>query len=249
MPYLNVFLFAVFPYLALVVLLVISILRYVRQGFSYSSLSSQFLENRHHFWGSVPFHYGIIVVLLGHLVAFLLPRQIQWWNGTPLRLYILEVSALICGLLALVGLVNLLLRRITHAKARITTSAADWIVLGLLLFSIATGVYTAIAYKWGSSWFSVSLSPYLWSILTLSPRIEYVIGLPLVVQLHILAGFALLLLFPFTRLVHILVVPIPYLWRRPQVVRWYWDRRLIRNPFFGPPSHEPVGPRERKVTK
>ncbi|GAB4220175.1 MAG: respiratory nitrate reductase subunit gamma [Acidobacteriota bacterium] len=236
MTYLNVFLFAVFPYLALVVLLVISILRYVRQGFTYSSLSSQFLENRYHFWGSVPFHYGIIVVLLGHLVAFLMPRQILWWNSTSLRLYILEVSALICGLLALVGLVNLVLRRLTHARARVTTSAADWIVFGLLMFSIATGVYIAIAYKWGSSWFAASLSPYLWSIVTFSPRIEYVIGLPVVVQLHILAAFTLLLLFPFTRLVHILVVPIPYLWRRPQVVRWYWNRRLIRNALTGPPS-------------
>jgi nitrate reductase gamma subunit len=236
MSYLNLFLFAVFPYLALMVLLVISILRYVRQGFTYSSLSSQFLENRHHFWGSVLFHYGIIIVLLGHLVAFLMPQQILWWNSAPVRLYILEVSALICGLLALVGLVNLVLRRLTHAKARVTTSAADWIVLALLMFSIVTGVYTAIAYKWGSSWFSAALSPYLWSILTFSPRIEYVIGLALVVQLHVLAAFTLLLLFPFTRLVHILVVPIPYLWRRPQVVRWYWNRRLIRNALSGRPS-------------
>ncbi len=233
MTYVNVFLFAVLPYLALALLAVLAILRYVKHGFTYSSLSSQFLDNRQHFWGSVPFHYGIIVVLLGHLVAFLVPRQILWWNSRPLRLYILEVSALICGLLALVGLVNLVLRRLTQTKARVTTTPADWLVLGLLGFSIVTGLYTAIAYKWGSSWFAASLSPYLWSIATLSPRIEYVTGLPLIVRLHIVAAYALLILFPFTRLVHILVVPVPYLWRRPQVVRWYWDRKMIRNALSG----------------
>jgi nitrate reductase gamma subunit len=45
--------------------------------------------------------------------------------------------------------------------------------------------------------------------------------MPWSVQLHILMAFVIICLTPFTRLVHILVAPNPYLWRRPQVVRWY----------------------------
>jgi len=102
----NQILFIVFPYLAMFIFFVGTIMRYRKAPFSYSSLSTQFLENRQHFWGLVPFHYGIVVVLAGHIVAFFVPRQILLWNSHPLRLYILEVSALIFGLLALVGLLG-----------------------------------------------------------------------------------------------------------------------------------------------
>src|SRR5262245_12538234 len=91
---LDVFLFGVLPYLAVVVFFLVTIQRYRQQKFSYSSLSSQLLENRRHFWSTVPFHYGILVVLLGHLVAFALPRALLAWNGVPWRLFVLEASAL-----------------------------------------------------------------------------------------------------------------------------------------------------------
>ena len=108
--YLDQFLFAVLPYLALLIFFVETIRRYREQKFTYSSLSSQFLENRQHFWALVPFHYGVLVVLLGHLGAFLLPRQVLAWNNQPLRLYVLEVTALIFGILTLIGLLSVLFR-------------------------------------------------------------------------------------------------------------------------------------------
>jgi nitrate reductase gamma subunit len=100
---LDALLFGALPYAAVIVFLLASIARYRGWRFSYSSLSSQFLENRQHFWGLVPFHYGILVVLTGHLVAFLIPREILAWNSHPLRLYVIEVSALAFGALTLVG--------------------------------------------------------------------------------------------------------------------------------------------------
>lgn len=225
MTYLDTLFFAVLPYLAVFTLIVISVVRYAKLGFTYSSLSSQFLENRQHFWGLVPFHYGILMVLAGHFIAFLIPREILWWNSKPARLYVLEVFALIAGVLALVGLINIIVRRLGSAKVRITTSVADWFVIALLLFSIVTGLYTALFYRWGSSWFAASMSPYLWSILKLSPDLSYMVPMPLLLKLHVIAAYLIVLLFPFTRLVHILVVPNPYLWRKPQLVRWYWERR------------------------
>lgn len=228
MSYLDMLLFAVLPYLAVFTLIIISVLRYAKLGFTYSSLSSQFLENKQHFWGLVPFHYGILTVLAGHVIAFLIPREILWWNSKPARLYVLEVFALVAGVLALVGLVNILVRRLGSTKVRMTTSLADWFVLGLLLFSVVTGVYTALFYRWGSSWFASAMSPYLWSILRLSPDLSYIAPTPVLFKLHVVAAYLIVLLFPFTRLVHILVVPNPYLWRKPQLVRWYWNRKRIR---------------------
>lgn len=218
--YLDQLLFAVLPYVALVVFLLGTIQRYRNQSFSYSSLSSQFLENQEHFWALVPFHYGILTVLAGHLVAFLLPRQLLLWNSRPLRLYVLEASALAFGLMTLVGLVAVVARRLSHGKLRVVTTPADWVLYGLLLFQVATGVYVALFHPWGSSWFAASATPYLWSLVKLNPAIEYVTALPWLVKLHVVGAYLVVGFFPFTRLVHILVVPNPYLWRRRQVVRW-----------------------------
>src|SRR5512141_2975416 len=95
--YLDQFLFYALPYMAFFTFFVMTIQRYRSRRFTYSSLSSQFLENRQHFWGLVPFHFGILVVLAGHVVAFLVPSWILLWNSHPLRLYILEAPALVSG--------------------------------------------------------------------------------------------------------------------------------------------------------
>ena len=219
--YLDGLLFGILPYVALFTFLLVTIQRYRGQAFTYSSLSSQFLENRQHFYGLVPFHYGILVVLTGHVVAFLLPAEFLWWNSRPLRLYVLESAALIFGILTLVGLLLIMMRRANTGKVRTVTTPADWIVLALLLFQVLGGIYVAIAYPWGSSWFASIASPYLWSLVRLAPDLTAIGALPLAVKLHIANAYLLVLVFPFTRLVHVLVIPNPYLWRRPQVVRWY----------------------------
>jgi len=219
--YLDQFLFAILPYMVAVTFFPVTIVRYVARGFSYSSLSSQFLENKQHFWGLVPFHYGILVVTGGHIVAFLLPRQLLAWNSQPLRLYVLEISALIFAALALVGLCAAVARRFTVSKVRQVTSTRDWVLFALLVAQIATGIGVAIFHPWGSSWFAAAVTPYLWSLAMLSPDLAAVSAMPLLVKVHIVTAFLVVGYFPFTRLVHVLVVPNPYLWRKPQVVRWY----------------------------
>lgn len=219
--YLDGILLGVLPYVALVTFLLVTIQRYRGQAFTYSSLSSQFLENRQHFYGLVPFHYGILAVLAGHIVAFVMPSAILAWNSEPLRLYLLEITGLACGVLTLVGLVLIIRRRRTSPPVRVVTSTADWIILALLLLQVVTGLYTAAMHPWGSSWFASVLTPYLWSLFRLSPDLAAVSVMPLMIKLHLVNAYLLILFFPFTRLVHILVVPNPYLWRKPQVVRWY----------------------------
>ena len=213
-------LYGVFPYVCIVVAIVATIYRYLTDRFSYSSLSSQFLENRQLFWGSVAWHYGILGVLTAHLVGFLIPQSILWWNMEPIRLYILETTGFVLGLLALGGLLVLIYRRLTNSRIRVVTSPMDATLLLVLLIQVAAGVGTAIFYRWGSSWYSAFAVPYLWSILAFKPDVTLVNNLPLVVQVHILNAFVLVLILPFTRLVHFLSVPVKYIWRPHQIVRW-----------------------------
>jgi nitrate reductase gamma subunit len=217
-------LFGVLPYVALVVFLVVSISRYRTKGFSYSSLSSQFLENQNHFWGSVPFHYGVLGVLAGHLLAVVAPGAVLGWNAEPLRLMALELTGLALALLTLVGLVNIVIRRLEYRLARRVTTALDWLVYALLLLQVVSGIGIAVVHGWGSSWFATNLTPWLWSLARLAPEVGYVVPLPWLVKLHIASAFVLIGLFPFTRLVHVLVVPNPYLWRKTQVVIWNLPR-------------------------
>jgi nitrate reductase gamma subunit len=220
-PLLNQLLFAVFPYVALFTFFLGTIMRYRKAPFTYSSLSSQFLENQQHFWGLVSFHYGIIVILLGHLCGMLVPSHVLAWNARPLRLYILEISALVFGLLTVIGLFGIIERRLTNSKARIVTSRMDWVLLVLLVFQSVTGIGIAIFYPWGTSWYAASMAPYLLSIFKFQPDITFLATLPLLAKLHIVNAWLLVLVTTFTRLVHILVAPVPYLWRKPEVVRWY----------------------------
>lgn len=224
----DVLLFAVFPYVAFVLRQIVEIQRYAGRPFTFSSLSSQFLENRHHFWGSVPFHYGLLTVLAGHFVAFLVPRGILLWNGHPLRLYILELSAFVFGVLALVGIVNIILRRFFNPKLMVVTSVMDRVLFGVLFFQMLSGISIAVFYRWGSSWYASAMSPYLWSLVTLRPDISFIAPMPLLVKFHVANAYLILALIPYSRLVHFLVAPFPYLWRRPQIVRWNYDRRRIR---------------------
>lgn len=219
--YLDVVFFAVLPYVAMALFLAGTIHRYRNETFTYSSLSSQLLENKQHFWAVVPFHYGIITVLTGHFVAFLVPRQLLLFNSLPLRLYILESSALIFGISTLVALIAIVARRFTDRRVRVVTSKADWILYAMLVLQVFGGVYVAIFYRWGSAWFAASASPYLWSLLKLNPNISVIAAFPLAIKLHIVNAWLVIAFFPFTRLVHILVVPNQYLFRKRQVVRWY----------------------------
>lgn len=227
--YLDTLFFATLPYVALVLFLVGTIYRYRSDAFTYSSLSSQLLENKQHFWALVPFHYGILAVLTGHIVAFLIPRSILAWNSRPLRLYILEVSALIFGLTTLVSLFAIIARRATDPRVRVVTSRADWILYAMLIVQVFTGVYVAVFHRWGSSWFAASAAPYFWSVLKLNPDISVIAAMPWMVKIHIVNAFVVIAFFPFTRLVHILVVPNQYLFRRRQVVRWYSRPRFVRS--------------------
>lgn len=216
----GIFFFLLLPYLAIISLIFGSIYRYRFHGFQVSSLSSQLLENNLLFFGSRPFHWGIISLFFGHLTAFLIPATVLAWNEKPIRLYILEISAFAFGIIAIVGLTVLIVRRIRTKRIRRVTTKMDVFVYLILAVQIITGLYIAYFFRWGSSWFSLVLTPYLRSIFTFSPDATTIIALPLMVKIHIVSAFVLIGMIPYTRFIHFLVYPFSYLWREKQLVIW-----------------------------
>lgn len=216
----GVLLFVVLPYLGMALAIIGTVYRVRYRKFSVSSLSTQLLENRQLFWGSFSFHWGIVTILTGHLLALLVPVGFQAWNGSPVRLYLLEITGFALGLWALSGLVVLLYRRVTSRRIRVVTTPMDFAVLTLIFAQIITGLWIAFGYRWGSFWATGVFAPWIWSLLTFRPRPELVANIPLVLQTHVTLFWMFLIVFPFSRLVHIITVPFQYLLRPWQLVRW-----------------------------
>lgn len=222
----DIILFVAFPYIAVILAVGFGIYRNVANRFTFSSLSSQLLENRQLFWGSVPWHYGITLVLLAHLIPWIIPGVARYVLGNPLRLAILELIGLALSLFTAFGLIVLIIRRLPgNSRAHAVTSWMDGVLLFLLAVQTFSGIGVALFDRWGSLWFLSSIVPWLWSLVRLQPDITPVVALPAFIQFHVLTGFLLILLFPFSRLIHIFAIPLEYLRRPYQVVIWYRDPR------------------------
>jgi nitrate reductase gamma subunit len=213
-------LFVVFPYVAVALAVGGTLYRYTTNQFSFTSLSSQFLENDLQFWGSTLWHYGIIPTLLIHLAGFAIPRVMAALHGTPEMLYLSELAGKVLGIMALVGASALFYRRVSSSKIRMVTTPMDWVVMVLLIFQVILGLWIAFGYRWGATWFIHTVTPWVVSLATFQPAPQYVASLPLIPKLHFLNATLLILVFPFSRLVHMVSFPIAYLWRRFQLVIW-----------------------------
>lgn len=226
-------LFVAFPYVAVVLAFGCGIYRFYNRRFSYSSLASQTLESRKQYWGSVPWHYGIGLILLAHLLAALLPGPTEWLLGNPGRRLILECTGIGLAIFALFGLIVLIVRRLgANSLPRRVTSSMDGVLLALLLLQTFTGLMVALFNRWGGLWYVHTAVPWFWSLVRLHPDSSTVANLPGFVQFHFLVGYLLILLFPFSRLVHLVKFPLPYLWRPYQKVVWYrGPRRPLAQPL------------------
>ena len=221
---LSMMLFVALPYAAVLIAIVVSVLRWKRAPFTVSAISSQLLESKKLFWGSIPFHWGIVLILTGHLFTLFLPSTVAWWGGVPLRLYALEITGLALALWAAFGIVVLLYRRMTTARIKVVTTPMDFVVLLVLLVQVISGIWVAAALRFGALWATGVVVPYVWSLITLNPQPELIQPFPLVLQIHILSFWVFLLIFPFTRLIHLITLPLPYLVRP-------WQRVIANREF------------------
>lgn len=224
----NSFLLIGIPYAALFIFLIGSILRYRYYGYSVTSHSSQFLESNKLFWGSRLFHSGIVVLLLGHLMGFLMPGVVVFLTSNPFVMMVAEITAFGFGLLALAGVALLIRRRIVVRRLHKVTSTMDIAVYVVIFIQILTGLLVAWFHRWGISWYASSLVPYLKSLFIFAPDQTVIAAMPLLIKTHTVSAFVFIGLIPFTRLMHFLVYPLGYLWRAYQLVIWNRDLKAMR---------------------
>ncbi|MBS0274696.1 MAG: respiratory nitrate reductase subunit gamma [Proteobacteria bacterium] len=226
--WMNTLLFGIYPYICLSVFLVGSLIRFDREQYTWRSQSSQLLRRRELIWGSNLFHVGILIILVGHTGGLLTPVFIFEALGishTAKQIVAMAVGG-VAGVICLAGLVLLLHRRLSDARILNTSSFADIAVLILLLVQLLLGlgsIFVSFHHLDGTE--MVALMNWAQHIVTLRPgAADYVIGVSPVFKVHLVLGLTIFLIFPFTRLVHILSAPVWYLGRRGyQIVR---TRRL-----------------------
>jgi nitrate reductase gamma subunit len=222
--YVNTLLFGVYPYICLVVLLIGSLIRFDREPYTWKSDSSQMLRKRELRLGSNLFHYGVIVVILGHFAGFLAPDWMVDWALSPTGHQLLAmVVGGVAGLVAIVGLTILIHRRVADPRIWLNSRKWDVSVVCLLWLQLALGVLTVplSAFHMDGAMF-VTLTAYVKGVVTLNGGAAALMaGVPLVYKLHILLGFTIFLVSPFTRMIHIWsgAGALAYLVRPYQIVR------------------------------
>ncbi len=221
---LNTAVFGIYPYIALTVFLIGSLIRFDREPYTWRSGSSQLLRRKQLMWGSNLFHIGILVIFLGHLFGLLTPIWVFDALGIAhgAKQVLAIVAGGVAGLMCLAGLALLLHRRLTDKRIRNTSSWSDLLVLWLLLAQLLLGLATiTVSMQHLDGEEMVHLMSWAQGIVTFQgDAAGYVAGAHPLFKAHLFLGMTIFLVFPFTRLVHIWSAPIWYLGRRGyQIVR------------------------------
>ena len=223
MDYLHELVFGYFPYLALSVFLLGSLVRFERDQFTWRSGSSQMLRTKNMRLASNLFHIGILLLFFGHLFGLLTPEWAYKAIGisTPAKQLIAIIAGGIFGLVTFVGLSMLLFRRLFDARIRATSSGSDHFILILLYVQLILGLATlplSMTHLDGAN--MVALANWAQYIVTFQPgAAEFIVDTHWIFKAHIVLGLTMFLVFPFTRLVHIWSAPVWYLGRSYQLVR------------------------------
>ena len=212
------FVFTYYPYICISFLIVGFIYRYIDRPQSWNAQSSQILEKRWLRIGAMIFHYAVIISLLGHLGGLLIP--VEWLEMIGITKHVHSIIAGVLGKvlapLVTLGIVILFIRRVFDTKVRVTTKATDILVLVLISINAFTGFYHE--YLGDTPAFAI-VGGWLRHEIIFEPFTAHIHELSFAMKLHLISGFTILALIPYTRLVHIFTFPIQYVNRAYQVRR------------------------------
>lgn len=225
----NVFLWGVLPYLCFGSLVGGSLWRYRYDKFGWTTRSSQLYESRLLRIGSPLFHFGILVVIVGHVVGLLIPESWTAAIGVNESLYHFFAASFgaVAGVCTLTGLAILVYRRRTSGPVFMATTRNDKLMYVLLIAAITLGLWTTlvgIGAGHEAHNYRETVSPWFRSVLMLHPDVDAMAAAPIQFHIHVLVAMLLFALWPFTRLVHALTAPLHYLFR-PYIVYRSRDQR------------------------
>jgi nitrate reductase gamma subunit len=221
MTVLDILLWGALPYVALAVLVTGTAWRYRYDRFGWTTRSSELHESRLLRIGSPLFHFGLLVVIFGHVIGLLVPKS--WTDAVGLSQDAYHVQALVLGTVAgvctLVGIALLIYRRRTTGPVFAATTRNDKLMYLVLVAAIVAGLVTTLLGAAGGEEHNYRLTVSVWfrSLFVLQPDIAAMSEAGLAFHVHVLIGLALFTLWPFTRLVHAFTAPVGYLFR-PYVV-------------------------------
>ena len=224
MSYLNTLMFGIYPYIALAIFVIGSIIRYDREQYTWKTGSSQLLESKQLKKGSRAFHVGIIMVLMGHFVGLLTPAEL--WHIVGIEASHKQLIAMglggVFGVICFYGLTILIKRRLYNPRVRATSSTMDIAILLLLYVQLILGllsIFVSAGHIDGAE--MLKLMSWAQNMVTFdgTEAASAIADVHWIYKLHVFLGMTLFVVFPFSRLVHVASVPIQYLSRSYQVVR------------------------------
>ncbi len=219
----NLLLFGIYPYVALAICLIGAWARFDLAQYTWKADSSQMLRKKNMRLASNLFHVGVLFILAGHFVGLLVPESIYHHViSTPNKQLLAMISGGFFGILCFIGLTMLIHRRLTDDRVKANTSKSDLLVLIVLWIQLTLGLISIVVsagHLDGSV--MVLLATWAQSLVTLSPgdAATAIASVNIIYKLHVFLGMTLFVLFPFTRLVHIVSAPVWYLGRGYQLVR------------------------------
>jgi nitrate reductase gamma subunit len=224
MNILDNFLFGVYPYIALVVFLLGSLIRFDRDQYTWKSDSSQLLKMGQLRWGSNLFHIGVLFLFVGHTIGMLTPHFVyEHFISAGDKQLMAMVSGGLAGLLGFIGVTLLLHRRLTEPRIRINSKPSDIVLLVLLWLQLALGLATVpLSGQHLDGSMMMKLAGWAQHIVTFQPgAVELLAEAGVIFKLHMFLGMSIFFIFPFTRLVHVWsgFGTLSYLVRPYQVVR------------------------------
>ncbi|WP_049373316.1 respiratory nitrate reductase subunit gamma [Staphylococcus epidermidis] len=220
---LNQFVWVIYPYLCLAIFVIGHIARYKYYQFSWTAKSSEMIEKKRLKWGSLLFHLGIIPVFFGHVVGLLIPAN--WLEAIGVNNHIYHIGAVyigsVFGIITLIGMLLLTLRRLSIKNVRRLSSFSDIFVNIVLLIILIMGCYSTLVTNAIQPEFDYRQTIAIWfrHLFMFSPNADLMLNVPWSFKLHILLGFTVFGCWPFTRLVHVWSVPLSYMNRRYIVYR------------------------------
>lgn len=225
MSYLNNFVFGIYPYIALAVFLVGSLIRFDREQYTWKSDSSQLLRRGQLRLGSNLFHIGILALFFGHFVGLLTPKELYHALGlsTEAKQMVAIVAGGVFGSMCLIGLVLLVHRRLAEPRIRATSTRMDIFILLWILVTLLLGlasIFVSLGHRDGAV--MVQLGQWAQHIVTFrGGAADFISGVHGIYKAHLVFGMTLFVLFPFSRLVHVWsgFAAVGYLTRAYQIVR------------------------------